>query len=67
MVENGNRSLMCMHMRISLKEGDAHAHPIIFYSCSAHVHSVKVIDQTCFKALGQELSSEKRECRWSNG
>ena len=53
MVENGNRSLMCMHMRISLKEGDAHAHvhPIIFYTCSAHVHSVKVIDQTCLKLL----------------
>ena len=37
MVENGNRLPMCMHMSISLKEEDAHAHPIIFYACSAHV------------------------------
>ena len=54
MVKNDDRSLMRMCMSISSKEGDvhAHAHPIIFYACSAHAHHVKVIDQTHFKALG---------------
>ena len=44
---------MCMHMSISSKEGDVHVHvhPIIFYACSAHVHCVKVVDQTCLKLL----------------
>ena len=35
-------------MSISSKEGNVHvhAHPIIFYACSAHVHCVKVLDRT---------------------
>ena len=51
-----------MHMCMSIsKEGDVHAqaHPIILHACSAHVQSVKVVDQTN-KALSEELKSSEK-------
>ena len=49
---DGDRSPMRMHMSISSKEDDVHAHvhPIIFYACSAHVHCVKVLDRACLSS-----------------
>ena len=49
---NDDRLLMHMCMSNSSKEGivHVHAHPIIFYTCSAHVQCVKVLEQTCLSS-----------------